>query len=384
MNKQFETAVVHAGMEPDPTTGAINPPVYFTSTYQQSAPGEHLGFEYSRSQNPTRFAFERAVAQLEGGSAGFAFASGMAAIGTLFECLSPGDHIIASHDLYGGTYRLLENVRSRSAGLSTSFVDFSDLAALEAALTPKTKLLWVETPTNPLMQLADLSALATFAKAHGLIAVADNTFASPYLQQPLSHGFDVVMHSTTKYLNGHCDVVGGLLVVGSNRELAEQIGYLQNAVGAIAGPMDSYLALRGLKTLALRLSRQSESAHVIAQLLQSHQAIEKVYYPGLPSHPQHELAKRQMRAFGGMVSFTVRGGLSGAKVFLSRLSLITLAESLGGVESLINHPALMTHGSIPKALREARGITDGLLRLSVGIEHINDLLEEVRLALEGL
>ena len=378
----FATRAIHAGQSPDPTTGAIMTPIYATSTYVQEAPGEHKGFEYSRSHNPTRFALEDCVADLENGAAGFAFASGLAAMGTILELLDSGDHVIAMDDLYGGSYRLFENVRRRSAGLEFSFVDLSDPANLEAALTPKTKMIWVESPTNPLLKMVDLGAIAAFAKAHGLIAVCDNTFCSPAVQRPLDHGIDIVMHSTTKYLNGHSDVVGGIAVVGDGRDgLGERLGYLQNAVGAVAGPFDSFLVLRALKTLPVRMQRHCENAAAVAAFLEAHPKIEKVYYPGLASHPQHALAQRQMHGFGGMVTAVLKGGLDDARRFLGRCELFALAESLGGVESLIEHPAIMTHASIPKEIRESLGISDGLVRLSVGIEEVDDLIAELKAAL---
>ncbi len=381
MPYKFNTQVIHAGQSPDPTTGAINVPIYATSTYAQSAPGEHLGFEYSRSQNPTRFAYERCVAELEGGAAGFAFASGMAATSTILELINSGDHVIAMDDLYGGTYRLFENVRKRSSGLHFTFANLSDLSSLEKALQPNSKMIWVETPTNPLLKCVDLQAIAAFGKQHGLITVCDNTFASPWIQQPIQLGFDISTHSATKYLNGHCDVVGGVSVVGNNPELIERLRYLQNAIGAVAGPFDSFLVLRGIKTLALRIERQCQNAMQLAEWLNTHPLIEKVYYPGLASHPQHALAKKQMRAFGAMISIVVKGELPAAKTVLSRCQLFTLAESLGGVESLIEHPAIMTHASIPKANREKLGISDGLLRLSIGIEDIDDLQNDLAQAL---
>ena len=378
----FATRAIHAGQSPDPTTGAIMTPIYATSTYVQEAPGEHKGFEYSRSHNPTRFALEDCVADLENGAAGFAFASGLAAMGTILELLDSGDHVIAMDDLYGGSYRLFENVRRRSAGLEFSFVDLSDPANLEAALTPKTKMIWVESPTNPLLKMVDLGAIAAFAKAHGLIAVCDNTFCSPAVQRPLDHGIDIVMHSTTKYLNGHSDVVGGIAVVGDGRDgLRERLGYLQNAVGAVAGPFDSFLVLRALKTLPVRMQRHCENAAAVAAFLEAHPKIEKVYYPGLASHPQHALAQRQMHGFGGMVTAVLKDGLDDARRFLGRCELFALAESLGGVESLIEHPAIMTHASIPKEIRESLGISDGLVRLSVGIEEVDDLIAELKAAL---
>ncbi|MDO8380385.1 PLP-dependent aspartate aminotransferase family protein, partial [Phenylobacterium sp.] len=367
---------------PDPSTGAVITPIYATSTYAQSSPGVHQGFEYSRSQNPTRFAFERAVADLESGAKGYAFASGLAAIATLLEVLDAGDHVIASDDLYGGSFRLFDKVRKRSAGLAFSFVDLSDLAAVEAAILPNTRLLWVETPTNPLLRLADLEALAALAKRRGIIAAADNTFASPAIQRPLEFGFDVVMHSTTKYLSGHSDIVGGCLVVGEDEDLLEKLSFLQNAVGAVASPFDSFLAHRGVKTLGLRMERHCANALKIATWLEGRKGIEQVIYPGLASHPQHDLARRQMTGgFGGMMSVVVDGGLEASRKVLERTRLFTLAESLGGVESLIEHPAIMTHASIPADTRRRLGIHDGLIRLSVGIEDAADLVADLDQAL---
>lgn len=379
---EFSTRAIHGGQWPDPTTGAVITPIYATSTYAQASPGEHKGFEYSRSQNPTRFAFERAVADLESGTQGYAFASGLAAISTFLEVLDAGDHVIASEDLYGGSFRLFDKVRRRSAGLEFSFIDMADLAAIEAAIRPNTKLLWVETPTNPLLRLADLAAIAALAKRRGLIAAADNTFASPYCQRPLEFGFDLVMHSTTKYISGHSDIVGGCLVVGQNTELAETVGFLQNAVGAVASPFDSFLALRGVKTLALRMQRHCENGMKIARWLEGRSDIIQVIYPGLPSHPQHELARQQMTGgFGGMISAVLDRDLAGTRQMLERTRLFTLAESLGGVESLIEHPAIMTHASIPAETRNRIGIADSLIRLSVGIEDANDLIADLEQAL---
>jgi cystathionine gamma-lyase len=378
----FDTRTIHGGQFPDPTTGAVMVPIYATSTYVQSSPGEHKGFEYSRSHNPTRFAFERSIADLESGTAGFAFASGLAAASTILETLDSGAHVIASDDLYGGSFRLFDKVRKRSAGLKFSFVDMGDLSAIEAAITPETRMIWVETPTNPMLRLADLAAIADLAKRRGLITVADNTFASPYVQRPLELGFDIVMHSATKYLNGHSDVVAGVAVVGENAELAAQMKFLQNAVGAVLGPFDSFLALRGVKTLALRMERACQSALTIAQWLEARSDIARVIYPGLESHPQHALAKRQMlNGFGGIISVDVKGGLAPARRMLERTRLFTLAESLGGVESLIEHPAIMTHASIPAEQRAALGISDGLVRLSVGIESCSDLISDLEAAL---
>jgi len=379
---EFSTRAIHGGQWPDPTTGAVITPIYATSTYAQESPGEHKGFEYSRSQNPTRFAFERAVADLESGVRGYAFASGLAAISTFLEVLDAGDHIIASEDLYGGSFRLFDKVRKRSAGLEFSFVDLADLAAIEAAIRPNTKLIWVETPTNPLLRLADLAAIAELAQRRGLLAAADNTFASPYCQRPLEFGFDLVMHSTTKYISGHSDIVGGCLVVGQNAELAEKVGFLQNAVGAVASPFDSFLALRGVKTLALRMQRHCENAMQIARWLETRSDVVQVIYPGLPSHPQHDLAREQMPGgFGGMISVVLDRDLAGTRRMLERTRLFTLAESLGGVESLIEHPAIMTHASIPAETRDRIGIADSLIRLSVGIEDAGDLIADLEQAL---
>ncbi|THD64965.1 cystathionine gamma-synthase [Phenylobacterium sp.] len=377
----FATRAIHGGQHPDPTTGAVMVPIYATSTYAQESPGVHKGFEYSRSHNPTRFAFERAVADLESGVRGYAFASGLAAIGTILELLNAGDHVIASSDLYGGSFRLFDKVRRYSAGLEFSFVDLADVAAVEAAIGPKTRLIWVETPTNPMLRLADLEALAALAKRRGLWIAADNTFASPWVQRPLEHGFDLVMHSTTKYLNGHSDIVGGVVVAGADGEVAERMGFLQNAVGGVASPFDSFLALRGVKTLALRMQRHCDNALAIAQFLEKHPAVKQVIYPGLASHPQHALAKRQMHGFGGMVSLTLDRDLDGTRRFLERTELFTLAESLGGVESLIEHPAIMTHASIPPHVREELGISDAFVRLSVGVEDVDDLIADLDQAL---
>ncbi|HEX5868080.1 MAG TPA: cystathionine gamma-synthase [Beijerinckiaceae bacterium] len=378
----FDTRCIHAGQAPDPTTGAVMMPIYATSTYAQESPGVHKGYEYARSQNPTRMAFERCIADLEGGTQGFAFASGLAATATVLECLDHGAHVVASDDLYGGTRRLFERVRRRSAGLDVTYVDLTRPAELEAALRPETRLVWVETPTNPLLKLVDLEAVARIAKKRGIWIAADNTFASPYVQRPLEFGFDLVVHSATKYLNGHSDMVGGVAVVGHDEALRERVAFLQNAVGAISGPFDSFLANRGLKTLALRMERHCASALRIAEALAAHPRIDGVIYPGLSSHPQHDLARRQMRGFGGIVTIRVKGGLEPTKRFLERCRLFTLAESLGGVESLIEHPAIMTHASVPPEVRATLGIDDGLVRLSVGIEDSDDLIADLKSALE--
>ena len=379
----FETKAIHAGQEPDPTTGAIMTPISVSSTYVQESPGVHKGYDYSRSINPTRKALESCIAELEGGLAGFAFSSGMAATSTVLEILNTGDHVIAMDDLYGGTYRLFENVRKRSAGLEFTFTDLSNFSNLEAALRPNTKMIWVESPTNPLLKIVDLKAVSEFAKKHNIIAVCDNTFCSPYLQKPLDIGFDIVVHSATKYLNGHSDVVGGV-AVSSDESLAEQLAYLANATGSIMSPFDSFLVLRSLKTLAVRMERHCENAMKIAYFLEQHSAIEKVYYPGLPSHPQHQIALKQMSGFGGMISVVVKGGLTNATSFLERTKLFFLAESLGGVESLIEHPAIMTHASVPEEIRNEIGVVDGLVRLSVGIETLEDLVADLDNALSDL
>jgi cystathionine gamma-lyase len=380
LSQRFGTRAIHAGQEPDPTTGAIMTPIYATSTYVQSSPGVHKGYEYSRSQNPTRFAYERCVADLEGGARGLAFASGLAATSTLLELLDAGSHVIAGDDLYGGTYRLFERVRRRSAGLDFTFVDLAKPGALEAAVRPETRLIWVETPSNPLLKLVDLELVARFARDHEALAVADNTFATPYLQRPLERGFDAVVHSATKYLNGHSDVIGGVIVT-RDAELGDRLAFLQNAVGGVAGPFDSFLALRGLKTLHLRMERHCSNAQHLAEFLERHPAVERVIYPGLTSHPGHSLAKRQMSAFGGMISIVLHGGLESARAALERFRVFALAESLGGVESLIEHPGIMTHASVPPDRRAELGISDGLIRLSVGVEDVGDLQDDVVQAL---
>ncbi len=376
----FGTRAIHAGQSPDPSTGAVMQPIYATSTYVQSSPGVHQGYEYSRTQNPTRMAWERCLADLESGSHGFAFASGMAAIATLLELLDAGSHIVAMDDLYGGTGRLFNRVRARSAGLRVSYADLSDPAALERALQDDTRLVWIETPTNPMLKLVDLAVVAARAKEHGALVVVDNTFASPWGQRPLEHGADIVMHSATKYLNGHSDIVGGVLAV-RDAALAERLAFLQNSIGAIAGPFDSFLALRGVKTLALRMERHSANALAIARWLESRRGIERVIYPWLESHPQHALARRQMAGGGGIVSFVIAGGLGAARTFLENCRLFALAESLGGVESLVNHPAIMTHASVAPETRARLGISDALIRLSVGVEECDDLVADLDWAL---
>lgn len=379
----FATRVIHAGQEHDPTTGAVMQPIYQTSTYAQESPGVHKGFVYARGANPTRFAYERCIADLENGTRGFAFASGMAAISTMLELLPAGAHIIAMDDVYGGTYRLFERVRKDSAKLSFSYVDLTKPEHLEAAITPETKLVWIETPTNPLLKIVDIEAVAAIAHKRNLLVGCDNTFASPYCQRPLDFGADVVMHSATKYLGGHSDVIGGVLVVKDDA-LAERLAFLQNSVGAIQGPFDSFLALRGLKTLSLRMERASENAMAIAEWLAAHPAIARVNYPGLASHPGHAVAARQMTAFGGMVTIFLKGGLDAARTMLERVELFTLAESLGGVESLIEHPGIMTHASIPPERRAELGVDDALVRMSVGIEDLEDLRRDLDQALKGL
>jgi cystathionine gamma-lyase len=383
---KFETKVIHAGQAPDPRTGAVMTPIYATSTYAQSSPGEHKGYDYARTRNPTRDALEACLAELEGGHSAFAFASGMAAIGTVLELLDSGAHVVAMDDLYGGSYRILERVRKRSAGLKASFVDLSVPGNLEKAITPQTRMVWVETPTNPLLKIVDLAAIAAIAKKHKLISVCDNTFASPWIQRPLERGFDIVVHSTTKYLNGHSDVIGGAAILRDD-SLKEKLAFLQNAVGAVPSPFDAFLTLRGIKTLAVRMERHCGNAMHVAAFLSKHPKVERVIYPGLPSHPQHTLAAQQMNArYGGMVTAVLKGGAEGAmsasRRFLERCSLFTLAESLGGVESLIEHPAIMTHASLPEDVRAGLGIDEGLVRLSVGIESVDDLIAELNHALE--
>jgi cystathionine gamma-lyase len=383
-SRRFATRAIHAGQRPDPTTGAIMTPIYASSTFVQESPGRHKGYDYARTRNPTRDALEACVADLENGFAGFAFASGLAAMSTVLELLDSGSHVIAMHDLYGGSYRLFEHVRRRSAGLEFTFVDLSDISKLEPAIRPATRLVWVETPTNPLLKLVDLSAVADIARRRGLMTVCDNTFASPWIQRPLEHGFDVVVHSTTKYLNGHSDVIGGVAVIRKDEALRDRLAYLQNAIGGVPGPFDVFLALRGIKTLALRMERHCANASAVADFLQRHPKVERVYYPGLASHPQKALADRQMHGrYGGMVSAVLKGGLDASRRFLERCELFALAESLGGVESLIEHPGIMTHASLPAQVRAELGISDGLVRLSVGVEDVDDLIAELEAALAG-
>jgi cystathionine gamma-lyase len=380
---KFDTKVVHAGQEHDPRTGAVMTPIYATSTYAQSSPGEHKGYDYGRTRNPTRDALEACLAELEGGAAAFAFASGMAAIGTVLELLDTGSHVVCMHDLYGGSYRILERVRKRSAGLEATFTDLSELSNLEKALRPNSRMLWIETPTNPLLKLVDLSAVAQIARRKNLLCVCDNTFASPWIQRPLEHGFDIIVHSTTKYLNGHSDVIGGAAIIGKNDELREKLAFLQNALGGVPSPFDAFLTLRGIKTLALRMERHCGNAMHIAAWLEKHPKVERVLYPGLASHPQHLLAAKQMsRRYGGMVTAVLKGGLGASRRFLERCRLFTLAESLGGVESLVEHPAIMTHASLPEDVRAGLGISDALVRLSVGIEDVEDLIAELKHALD--
>jgi cystathionine gamma-lyase len=379
----FATRVIHAGQSHDPTTGAVMQPIYQTSTYAQESPGVHKGFVYARGHNPTRHAYERCIADLENGSHAFAFASGMAAIATMLELLPAGADVIAMDDVYGGTFRLFERVRKDSANMSFTYVDLTKPENLAAAITPQTKMVWLETPTNPTLKIVDIEAVAKIAHDAGLLVGCDNTFASPYCQRPLDLGADIVMHSATKYLGGHSDVIGGILVV-NDKDLGERLAFLQNSIGAIQAPFDSFLALRGLKTLALRVERASSNALALAQWMESHPAISRVVYPGLKSHPGHELAKRQMDAFGGMVTIFLKGGLDAARTFLERVSLFTLAESLGGVESLIEHPGIMTHASIPPERRAELGVDDALVRLSVGIEDVDDLRRDLEHALAGL
>jgi cystathionine beta-lyase/cystathionine gamma-synthase len=379
---KFETKVIHAGQEPDPRTGAVMTPIYATSTYAQSSPGEHKGYDYARTRNPTRDALEACLAELEGGRAGFAFASGMAAIGTVLELLDSGAHVVAMDDLYGGSYRILERVRKRSANLRATFTDLSRVENLEKSIKPETRMVWVETPTNPLLKIVDLEAIAAIARKRKLVSVCDNTFASPWIQRPLELGFDIVVHSTTKYLNGHSDVIGGAAIL-RDETWQERLAFLQNAVGGVPSPFDAFLTLRGIKTLALRMERHCGNAMHVAAWLDKHPKIARVIYPGLPTHPQHLLASKQMhQRYGGMATAVLKGGLAASKRFLERCSLFTLAESLGGVESLIEHPAIMTHASLPEDVRAGLGIDDGLVRLSVGIESVDDLIAELKYALE--
>jgi cystathionine gamma-lyase len=382
--QEFATRAIHAGQEPDPTTGAIMTPIYATSTYVQESPGKHKGYDYARSINPTRLAYEKCIADLESGTRGFAFASGLAAMSTALEAIDSGSHVVVSDDLYGGTFRLFEKVRRRSANLDFTFVDLTDATRFEREIKPNTRMVWIETPSNPLLKLIDLEAIAKIARQKNIISVSDNTFASPWIQRPIEFGFDMVIHSATKYLNGHSDLVGGVIVVGENKELADQIAFLQNSVGAIAGPFESFLVMRSLKTLALRMERHCANALEIARWLEERPEIKSVSYPGLKSHPHHDLARSQMRGFGGMVTIVLKTDLAGTRRFLENTHLFSLAESLGGVESLINHPALMTHASVPKEQREALGVTDSLVRLSVGVEDVRDLIDDLETAFAAI
>jgi cystathionine gamma-lyase len=381
---EFATRAIHAGQEPDPSTGAIMTPIYATSTYVQESPGKHKGYDYARSINPTRLAYEKCIADLESGTRGFAFASGLAAMATALDALESGSHVIVSDDLYGGTFRLFNKVRKRSANLDFTYVDLTDARRLEGAIKPNTRMVWIETPSNPLLKLIDLEAIAKIAREKNIISVSDNTFASPWIQRPIESGFDMVIHSATKYLNGHSDMVGGVAVVGDNKELADQMAFLQNSVGAVAGPFDSFLVMRSLKTLALRMERHCANALEIARWLEEQPDVKEVKYPGLKSHPQHDLARTQMRGFGGMVTIVLKTDLAGTRRFLENTHLFALAESLGGVESLINHPALMTHASVPKEQREALGVTDSLVRLSVGVEDVRDLIDDLQTAFAAI
>ncbi len=381
---EFATRAIHAGQEPDPSTGAIMTPIYATSTYVQESPGKHKGFDYARSINPTRLAYEKCIADLESGTRGWAFASGLAAMATALEAIDSGSHVVVSDDLYGGTFRLFEKVRRRSANLDFTFVDLTDPQAFTRHIKKNTRMVWIETPSNPLLKLIDLEAIAKIAREKNILSVSDNTFASPWIQRPIEFGFDLVIHSATKYLNGHSDMVGGVIVAGENKELADQIAFLQNSVGAIAGPFDSFLVMRSLKTLALRMERHCANALEIARWLEEQPKVKSVKYPGLKSHPQHDLARTQMRGFGGMVTIVLDTDLAGTRRFLENTHLFALAESLGGVESLINHPALMTHASVPKEKREELGVTDSLVRLSVGVEDVRDLIDDLQFAFEAI
>ena len=382
--QEFATRAIHAGQEPDPTTGAITTPIYATSTYVQESPGKHKGYDYSRSINPTRLAYEKCVADLESGTRGFAFASGLAAMSTALDLLESGSHIVVSDDLYGGTFRLFEKVRRGSANLDFTYVDLTDASRFESAIKENTRMVWIETPSNPLLKIIDLEAIAKIARERKILSVSDNTFATPWIQRPIEFGFDLVIHSATKYLNGHSDMIGGVTVVGDNKELGDRMWFLQNSVGAIAGAFDSFLVLRSLKTLALRMERHCANALEIARWLEEQPQVKSVSYPGLKSHPQHDLARTQMRGFGGMVTIVLETDLEGTRRFLENTHLFALAESLGGVESLINHPALMTHASVPKEQREALGVTDSLVRLSVGVEDLRDLVDDLQFAFAAI
>ncbi len=381
--QEFATRAIHAGQEPDPTTGAVMTPIYATSTYVQESPGKHKGFDYARSINPTRLAYEKCIADLEGGTRGFAFASGLAAMSTVLELLDSGSHIVVSDDLYGGTFRLFDKVRKQSAALEFTYVDLTDASRFEKAIKPNTRMVWIETPSNPLLKIIDLEAIAKVAREHKILSVSDNTFATPWIQRPIEFGFDIVVHSATKYLNGHSDLVSGVAVV-SDKDLGDRMWFLQNSIGAIAGAFDSFLVLRSLKTLAIRMERHCANALELARWLEEQPQVQKVMYPGLKSHPQHDLARTQMRGFGGMVSIVLKTDLAGTKRFLENTHLFALAESLGGVESLINHPALMTHASVPKEKRDELGVGDSLVRLSVGIEDLRDLIDDLQFAFEAI
>jgi len=382
--KEFATRAIHAGQQPDPTTGAIMTPIYASSTYVQESPGKHKGYDYSRSINPTRLAYEKCIADLESGTRGFAFASGLAAMSTALDLLESGSHVVVSDDLYGGTFRLFDKVRKQSAGLEFTYVDLTDASRFEKAIKKNTRMVWIETPSNPLLKIIDLEAIAKVAREHKILSVSDNTFATPWIQRPIEFGFDLVVHSATKYLNGHSDMIGGVAVVGENKELGDRMWFLQNSVGAIQGAFDSFLVLRSLKTLALRMERHCANALELARWLEEQPQVEKVMYPGLKSHPQHDLARTQMRGFGGMVSIVLKTDLAGTKRFLENTSLFSLAESLGGVESLINHPALMTHASVPKEKRDQLGVGDSLVRISVGVEDLRDLIDDLQFAFEAI
>jgi len=381
---EFATRAIHAGQQPDPTTGAIMTPIYASSTYVQESPGKHKGYDYSRSINPTRLAYEKCIADLESGTRGFAFASGLAAMSTALDLLESGSHVVVSDDLYGGTFRLFDKVRKQSAGLEFTYVDLTDASRFEKAIKKNTRMVWIETPSNPLLKIIDLEAIAKVAREHKILSVSDNTFATPWIQRPIEFGFDLVVHSATKYLNGHSDMIGGVAVVGENKELGDRMWFLQNSVGAIQGAFDSFLVLRSLKTLALRMERHCANALELARWLEEQPQVEKVMYPGLKSHPQHDLARTQMRGFGGMVSIVLKTDLAGTKRFLENTSLFSLAESLGGVESLINHPALMTHASVPKEKRDELGVGDSLVRISVGVEDLRDLIDDLQFAFEAI
>src|SRR5437660_6717746 len=382
--QEFATRAIHAGQEPDPTTGAIMTPIYATSTYVQESPGKHKGYDYARSINPTRLAYDTCLADLESGKRGFAFASGLAAMSTALDLLESGSHVVVSDDLYGGTFRLFEKVRRGSANLDFTYVDLTDASRFESAIKTNTRMVWIETPSNPLLKIIDLEAIAKVAREEGILSVSDNTFATPWIQRPIEFGFDIVVHSATKYLNGHSDMIGGVAIVGDDKDLGDRMWFLQNSVGAIAAEFDSLLVLRSVKALALRMERHCANALEIARWLEEQPHVEKVMYPGLKSHPQHDLARTQMRGFGGMVTIVFKTDLDATKRFLAKTSLFSLAESLGGVESLINHPALMTHASVPEEQREELGVTDSLVRLSVGVEDLRDLIDDLQFAFEAI